>query len=102
MVDQVKQFSQHIGVDGVIICASTQSEALISQAAKMCRKRGRIILVGVVGLNLKRSDFYQNEVSFQVASSYGPGRYDQNYEIMVMTIQLDMSDGRKRGILKLF
>mgnify|MGYP001432341059 CR=1 FL=1 len=81
VVDQVKQFSQHIGVDGVIICASTQSETLISQAANMCRKRGRIILVGVVGLNIKRSDFYQNEVSFQVASSYGPGRYDQNYEI---------------------
>src|SRR5713101_386685 len=50
------------------------------QAALMCRKRGRIVLVGVVGLELNRSDFYEKELSFQVSCSYGPGRYDPAYE----------------------
>ena len=68
------------GVDGVIITASTNSNELISQSAKICRKRGRIILVGVIGLNIDRSDFYEKEISFQVSCSYGPGRYDTNYE----------------------
>ena len=46
----------------------------------MCRKRGRIVLVGVVGLNLRRDDFFKKEITFQVSASYGPGRYDANYE----------------------
>ncbi len=69
-----------IGVDGVVITASTQSNDVISQAAQMSRKRGRIVLVGVVGLDIKRSDFYEKELSFQVSCSYGPGRYDDEYE----------------------
>ena len=69
-------FSRDIGVDGVIITASTKSNEPIKQAAQMCRKRGRIILVGVVGLELDRSDFYEKEINFQVSCSYGPGRYD--------------------------
>lgn len=69
-----------VGVDGVIITASTQSNDVISQAARMSRKRGRIVLVGVVGLDIKRSDFYEKELSFQVSCSYGPGRYDDTYE----------------------
>ena len=68
------------GVDGVIITASTTSNDPVSQAAQMCRKRGRIILVGVVGLELNRSEFYDKELSFQVSCSYGPGRYDPSYE----------------------
>lgn len=72
--------SRNRGVDAVIITASTQSNKLVAQAAQMCRKRGRIVLVGVVGLDLKRSDFYEKELTFQVACSYGPGRYDENYE----------------------
>ena len=76
-----RSFSQgNDGVDGVIIAASTDSNALISDAARMCRKRGRVILVGVTGLNLNRNDFYENEISFQVSCSYGPGRYDSSYE----------------------
>jgi len=73
-------FSRGKGVDGVIITASTKSNDPVSQAARMCRKRGRIILVGVTGLELSRADFYEKELSFQVSCSYGPGRYDQNYE----------------------
>ena len=68
------------GVDGVLITASTKSDELIHQAATMCRQRGRIVLVGVIGLNLQRADFYEKELSFQVSCSYGPGRYDANYE----------------------
>lgn len=68
------------GVDGVIITASTKSSDPVTQAARMCRKRGRIVLVGVTGLELNRADFYEKELSFQVSCSYGPGRYDPNYE----------------------
>ncbi len=68
------------GVDGVLITASTKSNELIHQAATMCRKRGRIVLVGVIGLHLQRADFYEKELSFQVSCSYGPGRYETNYE----------------------
>lgn len=69
------------GMDGVIITASSKSSDPVSQAAQMCRKRGRIVLVGVVGLTLNRSDFYEKELSFQVSCSYGAGRYDPNYEV---------------------
>src|SRR5690606_7321288 len=48
--------------------------------ARMCRKRGRIVLVGISGLELNRADFYEKELSFQVSCSYGPGRYDSSYE----------------------
>lgn len=73
-------FSRGYGVDGVIITASTQSNEPITNAAQICRKRGRIILVGVTGLELKRSDFYEKEITFQVSCSYGPGRYESEYE----------------------
>ena len=73
-------FSRGQGVDGVIIAASTKSSDPVAQAAQICRKRGRIVLVGVTGLELNRSDFYEKELSFQVSCSYGPGRYDENYE----------------------
>ena len=68
------------GVDAVIITAATQSDEPMHQAALMCRKRGRIVLVGVTGLKLSRADFYEKELTFQVSCSYGPGRYDPAYE----------------------
>ncbi|CAH6981402.1 Oxidoreductase, NAD-binding Rossmann fold family protein [Vibrio chagasii] len=73
-------FSRGKGVDGVIITASTKSNDPVTQAARMSRKRGRIILVGVTGLELNRADFYEKELTFQVSCSYGPGRYDADYE----------------------
>ncbi|MBU2999828.1 bi-domain-containing oxidoreductase [Roseovarius nubinhibens] len=73
-------FSRGHGVDGVLITASTKSSDPVTQAARMCRKRGRIVLVGVTGLELNRADFYEKELSFQVSCSYGPGRYDPAYE----------------------
>jgi predicted dehydrogenase/threonine dehydrogenase-like Zn-dependent dehydrogenase len=80
VVKFVEQHTNNIGADGVIITASTKTDEIISQAAKMSRKRGRIILVGVVGLNISRSEFYEKELTFQVSCSYGPGRYDEDYE----------------------
>jgi predicted dehydrogenase/threonine dehydrogenase-like Zn-dependent dehydrogenase len=73
-------FSGGRGVDAVLITASTKSSLPVEQAAKMSRKRGRIVLVGVTGLELNRGDFYEKELSFQVSCSYGPGRYDPEYE----------------------
>lgn len=73
-------FSRGNGVDGVIITASTKASDPVIQAARMSRKRGRIVLVGVTGLELNRADFYEKELSFQVSCSYGPGRYDPCYE----------------------
>lgn len=73
-------FSSEWGVDGVIITASTKSNDPVTQGARMSRKRGRLILVGVAGLELNRADFYEKELTFQVSCSYGPGRYDPTYE----------------------
>jgi len=73
-------FSHGLGVDGVLITAATDSNEPVRQAARMCRKRGRIVLVGVAGLTLERADFYEKELSLQVSCSYGPGRYDRAYE----------------------
>ncbi|AZQ44691.1 bi-domain-containing oxidoreductase [Nonlabens ponticola] len=79
-VKSVLQMTNGIGADGVIITASTKSNDVISQAAQMSRQRGRIILVGVIGLDISRAEFYQKELTFQVSCSYGPGRYDEDYE----------------------
>ena len=80
VVKFVEEQTNGVGADGVIITASAKSDEIISNAAKMSRKRGRIVLVGVIGLNLSRAEFYEKELSFQVSCSYGPGRYDENYE----------------------
>ena len=79
-IESAKTFSNGFGVDAVLITASSKSNEIVSQAAQMCRKRGRIILIGVVGLTLNRAEFYEKELSFQVSCSYGPGRYDPIYE----------------------
>jgi len=79
-VKTAESLTNGVGVDGVIITASTKSNDVIAQAATMSRKRGRIVLVGVIGLDLKRSDFFEKELTFQVSCSYGPGRYDEAYE----------------------
>lgn len=79
-VKAVLELTDGIGADGVIITASTKTNDVIAQAAQMSRKRGRIILVGVIGLDISRADFYEKELTFQVSCSYGPGRYDDNYE----------------------
>ncbi len=79
-VAAAQAFSRGRGVDAVIVTASTKSNEPMHQAALMCRKRGRIVLVGVTGLELSRADFFEKELTFQVSCSYGPGRYDPSYE----------------------
>lgn len=79
-VKYVEEMTSSIGADGVLITASAKSDDVIHQACQMSRKRGRIVLVGVIGLNLRRDDFYKKELSFQVSCSYGAGRYDEEYE----------------------
>jgi predicted dehydrogenase/threonine dehydrogenase-like Zn-dependent dehydrogenase len=76
----VKTFTNGIGADGVVITASSKSNDIIAQSAQMSRKLGRVILVGVIGLDINRADFYNKEIIFQVSCSYGPGRYDEEYE----------------------
>lgn len=79
-ISYVNNATNDIGADAVIITASNKSNDIISQSAKMTRKRGRIVLVGVIGLDISRADFYEKELTFQVSCSYGPGRYDNDYE----------------------
>lgn len=81
--DQIKfveEQTKGVGADAVLITASAKTNDIISQAARMSRKRGRIVLVGVIGLDISRADFYEKELTFQVSCSYGPGRYDDDYE----------------------
>lgn len=79
-VAQAQRLTDGVGADGVIITAASKSDAVISTAFKMCRKKGRVVLVGDVALNLLREDFYQKELDFLISTSYGPGRYDRRYE----------------------
>ncbi|MBU2604953.1 MAG: bi-domain-containing oxidoreductase [Alphaproteobacteria bacterium] len=79
-VAQVRRLTDGHGADAVIVTAATPSDEVISQAFQACRKKGRAILVGDVGLALKRADFYAKELDFLVSTSYGPGRYDPVYE----------------------
>ena len=79
-VQAAELFSRGRGVDAVLVTAATKSSEPMHQAALMCRKRGRIVLVGVTGLELSRDDFFKKELTFQVSASYGPGRYDPVYE----------------------
>lgn len=83
-MEQVIRLTDGLGADGVIITAATPSDTVLSTAFKMCRKKGRVVLVGDVGLNLNRADFYAKEIDFLISTSYGPGRYDNRYEELGM------------------
>lgn len=77
---RIQQLTDRKGADGVVVTASSASSEIISNAFQMCRKKGRVVLVGDVGLDIKRSDIYQKELDFYISTSYGPGRYDKDYE----------------------
>ena len=79
-IGSIMRLTDGFGADGVIITAASSSNKIISDATKACRKKGRIVLVGDIGLNLERSDFYTKELDFFISTSYGPGRYDPEYE----------------------
>jgi len=77
---EVEFLTGHHGVDATIITAASQSDSIVQQAMEVTRKKGKVILVGDVGLNLQRSPFYKKEIDFLISCSYGPGRYDSRYE----------------------
>ncbi|MEZ6035074.1 MAG: bi-domain-containing oxidoreductase [Planctomycetaceae bacterium] len=77
---RVEAITSGLGADAVIITASTKSNVPIEIAAHAVRKKGRVVLVGVVGLEIDRRPFYFKEAEFVVSCSYGPGRYDPSYE----------------------
>ncbi len=79
-VKVVESFTRGIGADAIIITAGTSSNAPIESAIKMARKKGRVVVVGAVGMDLPRSPFYEKELEITISCSYGPGRYDPNYE----------------------
>lgn len=79
-IEQAFRLTDGYGADGVVVAAASSSDALISQAFRMCRKKGRVALVGDVGLNLNREDIFKKELDFLISTSYGPGRYDPTYE----------------------
>ncbi|MEZ5850025.1 MAG: bi-domain-containing oxidoreductase [Hyphomicrobiaceae bacterium] len=79
-IERVLAVTDGLGADGAIVTAASASSEVISEAMKACRKKGRVVLVGDVGLDLKRGDMYQKELDFLISCSYGPGRYDAVYE----------------------
>ncbi|WP_026144797.1 bi-domain-containing oxidoreductase [Pseudomonas asplenii] len=79
-VARITWMTDGLGADAVVITAASTSSELISLAMRACRKKGRVVLVGDVGLDIKREDFYRKELDFFISTSYGPGRYDANYE----------------------
>ena len=79
-VARVLELTGNVGADVVLLTLATKSDEPMRNSARMSRKRGRLVLVGVAGLSLDRDDFYRKELSFQVSCSYGPGRYDPLHE----------------------
>lgn len=80
VVNIINSFTNGHGVDSVIITASTSSNEPTELALSICRKRGKVVVVGAVGMNIPRNLFYTKEIDFRISCSYGPGRYDPNYE----------------------
>jgi len=80
-VNAVQNWTGGFGVDAVLFMAATDKDEPLSQAFRMCRRKGRVVLVGVSGMNINRNDIYRDEIDFMISSSYGPGRYDDNYEL---------------------
>jgi threonine dehydrogenase-like Zn-dependent dehydrogenase len=77
---RVHELTDGFGADAVLITAATESDEVVRQAMQACRKKGRVVLVGDVGLHLQRADMYEKELDFLISTSYGPGRYDDVYE----------------------
>ncbi len=79
-VRKVMRFTNNIGADAIIITAAAKTDVIVKQALEMARKKGRVVVVGDVPMNLPRSPFYEKELDFLISCSYGPGRYDKEYE----------------------
>ena len=81
IVNEIIQNTNGFGADAVIITAASESDSLINQSVEMCRKKGKVVIVGDVAINIKREEFYKRELDVLISTSYGPGRYDDNYEV---------------------
>jgi len=79
-VDRVIRLTGGFGADAVIITAASPGSQVVHQALRACRKKGRVVVVGDVGLQLNRADLYEKELDFLISTSYGPGRYDTEFE----------------------
>lgn len=79
-VKAVENVTRGQGADAILFAAATQNSETLSSAFKMCKKKGRVVMVGVSGMAIKREDIYPKELDLMVSTSYGPGRYDRNYE----------------------
>jgi len=77
---RVREWSRGRGADAVLVCAATSSNQPVELAGEIARQKGRVVVVGAVGLNIPRKPFYDRELTFRISMSYGPGRYDPEYE----------------------
>jgi len=80
LISKAIEFSNGYGVDAVIIAASTMSNQPVIDAAEICRMRGRVVFLGMVGMDIPRNDYYKKEIDLRLSMAYGPGRYDPEYE----------------------
>lgn len=78
--ERILDFTHGRGADIVVICAATSSNDPVELAGRISRQRGRVVVVGAVGMDLPREDYFRKEIAFSVSCSYGPGRYDPSYE----------------------
>jgi predicted dehydrogenase/threonine dehydrogenase-like Zn-dependent dehydrogenase len=81
VVEEVVKITNGYGADSVIITAAASSELLINQSIEMCRRKGKVVIVGDVLLHINREEFYKRELDLLISTSYGPGRYDEKYEL---------------------
>jgi len=79
--ERARALTGGFGADAVIVTAATASSDPMHDAAQACRRKGRVVIVGDVGLELRRSDLYEKELDVLMSTSYGPGRYDPVYEL---------------------
>ena len=79
-IERVSNITHGVGADAVVVTAATQSSEPINTAVEMARERGRISIVGIIGLDMQHTPFYMKELDVYMSRSYGPGRYDPVYE----------------------
>ncbi|MFA6127033.1 MAG: bi-domain-containing oxidoreductase [Bacteroidales bacterium] len=77
----IRNWTSGYGADAVLFMAATDKDEPLSQAFQMCRRKGKVVLVGVSGMHIKREDMFKDEIDFLISTSYGPGRYDSTYEL---------------------
>jgi predicted dehydrogenase/threonine dehydrogenase-like Zn-dependent dehydrogenase len=80
IVEMANNWSGAHGADAALFTAATNSSEPLSQCFQVVKKKGRVVLVGVSGMEIKREDMYPKELDFLISTSYGPGRYDSSYE----------------------